>query len=93
MRPGTCLGAGGTQEWWLGFEYRRHVWLSERCPQTIAKFAVQRGRPDLHQHVRAVVRPSDLLFLDHPLANKRIYRRLGEGRSDAKIRLGSAFHS
>jgi len=55
-RPVTSLGSGGAQEGWLGFEYRRDVrfWLSERCPQAIAKFAVQRGRSDLHEHVSAV---------------------------------------
>lgn len=59
---------------WLGLEYRRHVrvWLSEWCPEAIAKSAVQRGRPDLREHVSAVERPSHLLLLDHPLSNKRI---------------------
>lgn len=32
----------------------------------------------------AVERPSHLLLLDHPLSDKRNYRRLGKFRSDAK---------
>ncbi|MDX1010155.1 hypothetical protein GOL41_29390 [Sinorhizobium medicae] len=48
----------------------KFVWLSERRLQAIVTFAVQRGRPDLHERVSAVERPLHLLFLEHPLANK-----------------------
>jgi len=71
-RPVTSLGSGGAQEGRFGLEQRRHVrlWLSEWCPQPIAKLAVQFSRPNLHEHVRAVNRPAHLLLLDHSLANK-----------------------
>ena len=80
------LGLGGAQEWRFGLEQGRHVRfrLSERCPQSIAKLAVQICCPDLHEHVSTVERPAHLLLLDHPFADERVHRGLGEGRGDAK---------
>ena len=74
-RPVMPLGSGGAQEWRFGLEQGRHVrfWLSERCPQSIAKLAVQIWRPDLHEHVSTVERPAHLLLLDHPFADERVH--------------------
>jgi hypothetical protein len=44
--------------------------LSELCPQSIAKLAVQFSRPNLHEHMSAWERSAHLLLLDHPLGGK-----------------------
>lgn len=50
LRPLTSLGVGGAQERQIEVEQGRHVrpWLSERCPQSIAKLTIDLGRPNLH---------------------------------------------
>lgn len=72
VRPVTSLGSCGAQERRFWFEQGGDVWLwlSEWCPKSIAKLAVQFGRSNLHEHVSTVERPSHLLFLDHPLADE-----------------------
>lgn len=49
----------------------------------VAKFAIDPRRPDLHEHVSAVERPSHPLSLDDPLSNERIYRRDGRAMGRA----------
>lgn len=60
LRPVTSPGSGGGKRGGLGLKIEGTFGSGcrNRCPQAIAKFAAQRGRSNLHEHVRAVERPS-----------------------------------
>ncbi|ESZ06346.1 hypothetical protein X735_31495 [Mesorhizobium sp. L2C085B000] len=74
----------------VGYWRPVQFWRSERRPQPVAEFAIDLRRPDLHERMRTVKRPPDLLLLDPTFPDSPPTRREWWRR---EAQPGSAFHS
>ncbi|WP_292069182.1 hypothetical protein [Mesorhizobium sp.] len=94
-RPVTSLVQEGAQKRRFRPEKRMHVWLRlpKRLAQSLVKFTIDLGRPDLHELMRAVMRPAHVGSAGDETAATAFASSTAAASGDDKLELRAEFGS